>query len=83
LASTRSAEYLVSAKDNNANAYQLSKILVIHDGTTAYVTEYGTMNTNTSVVGISAGANATHMFVNCTPTTSNSTVKYTRFTLGV
>lgn len=83
IASTRSAEYIISAKDNVVNAYQISKILVIHDGTTAYVTEYGTMDTNNSVVSISAGANLTHMFVNCTPASINSTVKYTRFTLGV
>jgi hypothetical protein len=83
LSSTRSAEYLVSANNNTANAYQVSKILVIHDGTTAYVTEYGTMYTNTSVMTITAGANATHMFVNCTPVSSNTTVKFTRFALGV
>lgn len=83
LSSTRSAEYLISANNNTVNAYQVSKILVIHDGTTAYVTEYGTMNTNTSVVSISAGANATHMFINCTPVSSNTTVKFTRFALGV
>ena len=83
LASTRSAEYLISANNNTANAYQVSKILVIHDGTTAYITEYGTMITNTSVIVISAGANATHMFVNCTPVSSNTTVKFTRFAIGV
>jgi hypothetical protein len=83
LSSTRSAEYLISANNNTANAYQVSKILVIHDGTTAYVTEYGTMFTNTSVIGISAGANATHMFINCTPVSTNTTVKFTRFALGV
>jgi ABC-type cobalamin transport system ATPase subunit len=83
LASTRSAEYLISANNNDANAYQVSKILVIHDGTETYITEYGTMITNTSVITISAGANATHMFVNCTPVSSNTTVKFTRFALGV
>lgn len=83
LSSTRSAEYLISANNNTANAYQVSKILVIHDGTTAYVTEYGTMYTNTSVVSISAGANATHVFINCTPVSTNTTVNFTRFALGV
>ena len=83
LSSIRSAEYLISANNNDANAYQVSKILVIHDGTTAYVTEYGTMITNTSVIAISAGANATHMLVNCTPVSSNTTIKFTRFAIGV
>ena len=83
LVSTRSAEYIISANNNTVNAYQVSKILIIHDGTSAYVTEYGTMYTNTAVVTISAGANSTHMFVNCTPVSSNTTVKFTRFALGV
>jgi hypothetical protein len=83
LSAYRSAEYVISANNNTANAYQVSKILVIHDGTTAYVTEYGTMYTNTSVMTITAGANATHMFINCTPVSTNTTVKFTRFALGV
>jgi len=83
LATVRSAEYIISANNNTANAYQISKILVIHDGATAYVTEYGTIYTNTAVVTISAGANATHMFVNCTPASTNTTVKFTRLALGV
>jgi len=83
LSAYRSAEYVISANNNTANAYQVSKILVIHDGTTAYVTEYGTMYTNTSVMTITAGANATHMLINCTPVSSNTTVKFTRFALGV
>jgi hypothetical protein len=83
LSAYRSAEYVISANNNTANAYQVSKILVIHDGTTAYVTEYGTMYTNTSVMTITAGANATHMLINCTPVSTNTTVKFTRFALGV
>ena len=83
LSSIRSAEYLISANNNAANAYQVTKILVIHDGTDTYITEYGTLYTNTSVISISAGANATHMLVNCTPVSSNTTVKFTRFALGV
>lgn len=83
LSSTRSAEYFISANNNTVNAYQVTKILVIHDGTDTYITEYGTMYTNTSVISISAGANATHMLVNCTPVSSNTTVKFTRFALGV
>ena len=83
LVSTRSAEYIISANNNTVNAYQVSKILVIHDGTSAYVTEYGTMYTNTAVVTISAGANSTHMFVNCTPVDTNTTIKFIRFALGV
>lgn len=82
-ATFRSAEYIISANNNTANAYQISKILVIHDGSTSYVTEYGTMYTNTAVIAISAGANATHVLVNCTPVDTNTTIKFIRFALDV
>jgi len=82
-ATFRSAEYIISANNNTANAYQISKILVIHDGSTSYVTEYGTMYTNTAVISISAGANATHVLVNCTPVDTNTAIKFIRFALGV
>lgn len=71
----RSAEYLLSLQDTSAggNAYQLMKILVIHDGGTAHVSEYGIVTTNatagnTGVIGIinavSSGAN---VFVTVSP----------------
>jgi len=37
----RSAEYLVQI--TQGSSYQVSKILLVHDGTTPYITEYGTL----------------------------------------
>lgn len=39
----RSAEYLIEAS-NSSPSYQMSKLLVNHDGTYAYITEYGMLN---------------------------------------
>jgi len=47
-ATFRSCEYLVQIVQGSA--YQISKILLTHDGTTAYITEYGTV-TSGSVLG--------------------------------
>ena len=47
-ATFRSAEYLVQIVQSSS--YQISKILLTHDGTTAYITEYGTV-TSGSVLG--------------------------------
>jgi hypothetical protein len=47
-ATFRSAEYLVQIVQGSA--YQISKILLVHDGTTAFITEYGTVTSN-SVLG--------------------------------
>ncbi len=41
----RSAEYLVQI--TQGSSYQLSKVLLVHDGTTAYLTEYGTVASGT------------------------------------
>ena len=43
-ATFRGAEYLVTIKVGTT--YQLSKLLVLHDGTNSYVTEYGTIRSS-------------------------------------
>ena len=43
IAVIRSAEYLIEAS-NSSPSYQMSKLLVNHDGTYAYITEYGMLN---------------------------------------
>ena len=44
-ASYRSAKYIISIKDVTNSEYQSSEILVVHDGTTSYLTEYGQLHT--------------------------------------
>jgi fibronectin-binding autotransporter adhesin len=48
-ATFRSAEYLVQI--SQGSSYQISKILLTHDGTTAYITEYGTITSGASTLG--------------------------------
>jgi hypothetical protein len=79
----RSANYTVSIKDNNANAYQISHMLVIHNGTTSYITEFGTMFTNTSLGVFSSDANTTHARLLFTPTSTNTTLKIVKTALVV
>jgi hypothetical protein len=75
----RSAEYLVSIKDNNANAYQIAKLLLIHDNGNAYVTEYGDLYTNTNIGVFSATQNATHAILQITNAgTNNTSIKMVR-----
>ena len=75
ISSYRTAEYIISLKNNAANAHQAAKLLVIHDGGDAYVTEYGVVSTNTSLGTFSANANSTHCRLLFTPTASNTQVK--------
>lgn len=45
----RSAEYLVQI--TQGSSYQVSKIILVHDGTTPYITEYGTILSGSSALG--------------------------------
>jgi hypothetical protein len=72
------AEYVVNVKDNAANGFSATKILVVHDTGNSYITEYGTINSNGSLGTFSSTTNATHVVVRFTPASVNTTVKYAR-----
>jgi len=75
----RGGEYLISIKDNNANAFQVSKVLILHDGGVAAITEYGSLLTNTNIGVFTASTNATHAILNYTAgATNNTSVKIAR-----
>ena len=71
----RSAEYLLSMQDtsSSANAYQVMKLLVLHDGGSAYVTEYGLVTTNAAagtagIIGtVNAIANGASVYITVSP----------------
>lgn len=78
LSNYRTAEYVISLKNNAANAYQASKLLMIHNDGDSFVTEYGVLSTNTSLGSFSANANSTHCRLLFTPTAANTQVKGVR-----
>jgi hypothetical protein len=82
-ATFRSADYVISIKDNDANAYQISRILVIHHGGDSFMTEYGTMFTNTSLGTFASDLNTGSVRLLFTPTSSNTTLKIARTTITV
>lgn len=76
--SYRSGEFVVSVKHSSVNAYQISKILIIHNDGTSYMTEYGTMYTNTSFGSLGSFAteySAGVVSLLFTPTPSATAVK--------
>jgi hypothetical protein len=83
LATYRAAEYLISIKDNNANNYQLSKILLLHTGGDAILTSYGTLISNTDLGGFTASANATAAALTFNPTSASTVLKINRILLAV
>ena len=77
-ATYRSVEYIVSLKDEAANGYQVSKMLVCHDGGTATITEYGINFTNASMGVFAAAVNSTVMSLLFTPVSTSVTAKFQR-----
>jgi hypothetical protein len=72
------AEYLLSVGDNVANNRYVSKVLITHDGTNAYITEYGSITTNTDVGVFEVAANLTTVSLTFTPVSSNTTVRFSK-----
>ena len=76
----RSAEYLIQVADSTVPAQQVTKILLIHDGTNPYLSEYGTVYSNASFgslgsfnVGISGNC-----YLQFSPTSANCVVRILR-----
>jgi hypothetical protein len=81
IATYRSVEYLVQT--SNTTTFQVSKILGIHDGTNAYITEYGIINNGTSTGVFSASISAGSFNLQLTPTSNTITAKIFRSAITV
>lgn len=81
LADFRSVEYTLSIKDNSANGFQMTKILVTHTGDAAYSTEYGTIFSNASLGVFGTSINSTAVVLNFTPLSTNTTINGLRTSL--
>lgn len=75
----RGSEYVLSVQNNTANGYQLSKILVLQDGSSnnAYMSEYGIVVSNNVLGVFSANSNSTHTKVYFTLAGSVTDVRIT------
>ena len=71
-ANFRSIECLVQV--TQGTNYMVDKILVIHDGTNAYITEYGTITIGTGQATFDANIVGSNIQLQVTPATTNSTV---------
>jgi hypothetical protein len=85
LATYRTAEYIISVKDNNANSYYSSKILVTHDGGTSYTTEYSILQSNSAAtIGPFTSTIASgNVNISFTPVSTNTNVQFHRILVSV
>lgn len=78
----RSAEYLLSMEDPAGAQYQLMKILVIHDGTSAYLTEYAIVTTNNVIGTVNTVISGSNVQMLVSPGMSNVELQATRLIMS-
>ena len=75
--SFRSAKYLLQA--TQGSNHHTSEILIIHDGTNAFFSQYGIIITNSSLYEVSVSLTSGQVKLNVTPASNSSTVfKFSR-----
>lgn len=80
--SYRTTKYLIEVRETSTSNFYSSEILLMHDGTNVYITEYGTLQTATSPVSsIDADLNSGNVRLLITPSVSNTITKVHRISL--
>ena len=74
-----SGEYIITAKQNST--VQITKILVVHDSSTASATEFGTVQTGSRLFTVEVDINSTNVRILITPASATATNFKTQFIL--
>lgn len=76
----RSAKYFIQL--GKSNKYRISEVMIIHDDSDVFISEYGIIETNGSVGTIDASTDGTTVYVNVTPDSDNTDVKFKRLPIN-
>jgi len=80
----RSAEYVIQCSYATGTVYQTTRVHVVHDGTTAYSTEFGTISSNgSSLATLSSSVSGANVVLTITPAVAPLAVKVTRLLITV
>jgi hypothetical protein len=80
----RGGKYVVAIKDNSNSTYQMTELMVMHDDTTGFTTEYATLRSVANNLALfSANLSGTTVRLWATPAVANSTYKISRNLLEV
>lgn len=74
----RSGKYLISIKETDSNYYQSTEIMLLHDGSTALITEYATLVSSATLGTFVANVDSGTVRLYITPTNDNNIIKYQR-----
>lgn len=70
----RTLRYIIQAVNTTTNEFHATSLMIIHDGTTVFLTEYATVLTGTSLASFDADISGGNLRILVTPTYSSSTV---------
>ena len=72
--SVRTLQYLVQIVNSTTSEYHSTCVMVIHNGTSVYITEYGTVLSGNSLATIDADITGGNLRLLVTPANASSTV---------
>jgi hypothetical protein len=70
----RTLRYIIQAVNTTTTEFHATSLMIIHDGTTVFLTEYATVLTGTSLASFDADISGGNLRILVTPTNSSSTV---------
>ena len=71
-ATYRIAKYFISCENTTSSIYQITQILVLHDGSNVYMTTYGSLLSGANQFTISADINGGNVRLRLTPANTNN-----------
>ena len=71
----RSADYSIQMTDTTTNSYSIARILVVHNGSEPYSTQFGSISTNNTLCAFRTTISGGNINLLGTPTTSTVSVK--------
>lgn len=77
----RSAKYTIQI--TSGTNYHVTEVLLLHDGSDVFITEYATIYSNTSLGNVTAAINSANVELIVAPTNASSVVKSKRITIEV
>ena len=77
----RAAKYMVQA--SSGTAYQVVEVLMAHDGTSVFMTEYGSVTTGTNLVTLDSNISVGMVALLATPTNAATTIRVVRTLIEV
>lgn len=77
----RSAEYLITC--TQGTSYSVNRLLVLHDGISAYITEYGNIHTGNILATFDAEILSNQLTLKATPSSTNTNIKIVRTIVNI